>query len=287
MIAVMILMGCSRWPDNPDASIAVGVNYACAGSPSQALRCWGGQARLDGQASDTLPADFLTGLPEDTPVLDLDASVFPTALTLDGDVLRWGDWQQTGGEPTVSRMVMQIDGGCVLDSSQRLLCHDRPDPIAAGARIMAGAPACWIDDMRVLRCADREGPHDGTWAALDRHGENLCAIDTDGGFACLDGPARGVTWEGSTDARVDFPQRDHLPQHPRWVEVDVDFDQRLCLRDVHGRVACRWGGVPDEVTSRSGWAELDVTEGTSCAIHSEGDVACWGDDTYGEGSPPE
>lgn len=269
----------------PVAVVAVGKNYACAGGPGFALACWGGDVRLDGEPEDTVQEDFLTELPTGLDVIGLDAWQYPTALASDSRVVRWGGWATAGRDLLLTERGAAVDGRCVLEDNGLLDCGDG-EPVTDDAVSFAGNTPCWLDAAGDLSCqdgTDRAGP----WVDLDVAGEDICAVDPRGRFDCLRGAYADVRLDTEIAGFPAFPQREHLPASPRWVSVTVDHDRRgLCLRDSRGRITCYGGDVPDEVVSRRGWADVDTFDGTTCAVHTTGDLTCWGDDRYGEAQAP-
>lgn len=41
------------------------------------------------------------------------------------------------------------------------------------------------------------------------------------------------------------------------------------------------------VSSTNDWARVEAGWSHTCGVHEDGSVECWGDDTYGQATPPE
>ncbi len=282
LVLPVVLAACSAQSDDGDATVAVWVNYACASAEGRGTRCWGGTTPLLEPPDDTQEPEFELGLPADVDMADLSADGDPMGVDTAGRVHHWGAWRETPGNVVVAEGAVLVDGFHVLTVDGDLVEAIHGTVIATDVAVFAGQEPCWASDAGAIACVDDlVRGHAADWVDLDRRGTSLCGVTADGEMSCLAGPNVGLSW----DDTAAFPQRDHLPRHPRWVQVETDFDGPLCLRDALGRVACRGGGVPDVVVDRDGWVDLDIASGTACAVRADGEVVCWGDDAYGERSP--
>jgi hypothetical protein len=263
-------------------SVAVAQSYACASAVGRGTWCWGDDLPIRNPADREHDTELQALAAIDA--IDLDVLAAPMVLDADGVVTRWGSaW--TGELPrVVADDGIALHGGFVLRAGGDLVSQDAPlTTIAEDVEVFAGAPACWAGaGSSRWSCEDgflREGPR--PWVDLDRLFGNVCGVTDDGVFHCTEGALVGSSWNGDVVGFPEFPQRDGFPARPRFVQVEVDLDQHFCLRDEDGRIACRGGHVPDEVSGRTGWVDLDVGFGVACAIHADGDVACWGRSDFG------
>jgi hypothetical protein len=153
---------------------------------------------------------------------------------------------------------------------------------AAGSDLLCGIRSddsldCWGRDA--ISVADHpDGPFIGVSAAR----RAACAIRADGTLQCWG------RWYSDVahDSQVVAPEG-------MYGKVDLAEEQG-CAIGIDGRVTCF--GYFDQSGSRVGVVPIDGAFADVAAIHddfggcgirTDGTVACWGDDTWGQASPPE
>jgi len=111
------------------------------------------------------------------------------------------------------------------------------------------------------------------WVAVETTDLQICGLRSGGELACW-----GLYDEGEPPEGMGA-----------FVQVGV-ADGYLCGLDSDGIVGCWWvreGELPDWSPPEGEFSDLSVGFYNACAVRTDGSVACWGDDPFGQASPPE
>ncbi len=232
-------------------AIVAGGYHSCAVTSSGAARCWGrnnyGQLG-DGTTTDRVTPTAVSGL--SSGVAAIATGIYHTcALTTGGGVVCWGynSYGQLGDGTTTDRWTPTAVSG--LSNGIAAIAADH---YHACARTTAGGALCWGnnsygqlgDGTTTSRATPTavSGLSSGV-AAIEPGGRHTCVRTTGGGVMCWGYNVLGELGDGTTT-------------------------QRLTPTAVSGLT--------------SGAAAIAAGYWHTCAVTAGGDVACWGDNNYGD-----
>lgn len=278
-------------------SVSAGGAHTCAALENGAVLCWGrntnGQLGL-GVSSNTVEMPTpVPGLQDAIAVATAGART--CALLASGEAACWGDddlgtlgigvpLDRNAPTPVVSLVdAVQSDAGlygtCALRANGRLVCWGQNDLLGRGGSNNALTPfeVFGVDDAVMVSAGGAEGP------PTESH---TCVLRRDGGVRCFGSHQKGQLGDG----------RDY-GNNPIPVDVALDAVDAISLGARHscalraGRVLC-WGddskgqiggGGPRRSPVDVGISNVvDVAAGeeTTCAVHVDGTVSCWGKEVY-------
>jgi len=200
------------------------------------------------------------------------------------------------------------DCGCAGDECLDGRCIPRTPvaQIAAGyayscALLGSGEIWCWGDNAQGQLGRGDTAPHDapaaagtGRWRTVAAGYEHACAIDTGSQLLCW-----GRNFEGQLGLGAMAPLNVLTPTAvPGLLFTDVDTGfVHTCAIDRSGVLSC-WGRdshgqlgtqttedivpVPEPVASSQLWVKVSTSEGSSCAIDTNTDAWCWGNNSDGQ-----
>jgi hypothetical protein len=206
------------------------------------------------------------------------------ALRSDGTIACWGSGNQDVLSPhpgTFDQIVAQSDYACALHDTiptcWGFYSHDVPDELFSLVEIGAWH-SCGLRPDGTVGCWGLEGdpndegqanPPTGTFRALGLSVWASCGIrQSDGFLQC---------W-----GRDIFAGN---PPPPRPLQaVDLNFLGTGCALELDGRIMCFGTSfpAPPEGTFKS----LAMGPYHACAIHTDDRLTCWGQNVYGESTPP-
>jgi alpha-tubulin suppressor-like RCC1 family protein len=267
-------------PDVPDgpvgapASLDCGDFTTCATSESGAVLCWGRAKEGElgaGAAADQPKPSFVRGLGKKAKQVAL-ASQFACALLEDGSVSCWGTGRvandgkaQENARPTP---VVGVKGALELAASGVVAC----------ARTGQGA-VCWGADAATLG-----SPPAGPFTKVSAGFTHTCALDAKGAVTCW---GSGDWGAGASLAKPAITGARDL----------VAGDRHACVVTGDRKVQCwgmddagQLGRTPDvlshpkplPVAGVQNVQKLVTGEASTCAIHEDGSVTCWGANGEGE-----
>ena len=240
-------------PDGEFASVKGGFLFMCAMRRSGELECWG-EDEVWTYFQETINGTFFGGLTVAPEGVFVDYSVgfqHACGLRRDGQVECWGNNSHSQSNPPEGPFVSVSAG----------------DEVSCGLRL-GGQVECW--GAHRPPGGDRRRPPGGesvpaiapagTFVAIDAGPGKACGINFDGAIEC---------WAASAPARV------------HTVASASDNDFRAGFLPV--------GWLPSFATTRAPGGEfvaLDAYRDFTCALGVDGGLACWGQDFYGQSSPP-
>lgn len=292
-------------PDGGDAgpltctpALAVGGEHTCV-KLGDTVQCWGNND--SGQLGDgtrlrrSLPRT-VTGLP---PVAAVSAGFFHTcAWTVAGEIWCWGDNdelqvadarrgavtrpQLVSGLGNIQQLASGGRGSCVLEQSGAIKCWGANN----FGQLGNGVPGAASTPVTVVDVPAAQSISVGGYLA--------CAITRSGGQVwCWGENDAGQLGIGSLDVKA-RPQQTMMSGA---VEIAVG-ESHVCARKLDGSVWCwGWNGLgqigagpgrgdnvlmPTQVRNVSGAVEIASGPNFSCAREGDGDVWCWGGDSYGQ-----
>jgi len=309
--------------ENTISQISAGGYHSCAVTPSSTLNCWGwhlyGQLGI-GASTETrnIPVAVTGGALTGKTVTQVATGLVHTcALISDGTVACWGD-NATGslgtGNNTNSNVPVAVTGGALTGKTVT--------QIAAGyghtcAVLSDGTVACWGKNTfgqlglgapdfspnvsRNIPVAVTGGALTGkTVTQISAGGEHTCAVLSDGSVACWGGNDYGQLGKGDTN-EINIPVAITGGVFTnKTVSQIAAAKEHTCAVISDGSVACwgnsmngRLGGALDTdhlPTAVTGGAltgntvtQIAVGDQHSCAVISDGSVACWGRGLIGTG----
>jgi alpha-tubulin suppressor-like RCC1 family protein len=263
--------------------LSIGDFHACALAPDAGVLCWGDNNYQETSPDFTLEYDTPVPVPGLGPAVQVAAGdAFSCALLADAGATCWGQLSAYG----------PVTG---LDTLPPL------QSIAAGGfacGLASGAVYCWGDDLQTFTDGGRNtspaliSGFDGGVAALSAGNSGVaCALKVDGAVLCWGGNARGAVGDGTT---IDRPVP--VPVLSGATAVAAGFDHS-CAALQDGGMAC-WGAngsgqlgngshsdspTPTPVVGlEAPVVAVSVGSLHTCALLSDQQVECWGDDYYGE-----
>lgn len=180
----------------------------------------------------------------------------------------------------------------------------------ACARDAAGAVVCWGDEND----GQLDVPAGLVATTLAANGDDTCAVTDDGDVVCwgdiLDGypyhlrlresvlEVRGVgflelcvrTTAGAWDCASGVGSTFVPPVGPGPFQAIDTWTNAICTI-AEGEIACSIRDIAEQtpwlpVPTGTDFAELAVGQEHACALRTDGTPVCWGDDTYGQATPP-
>jgi alpha-tubulin suppressor-like RCC1 family protein len=235
---------------SPATQVSAGSAHACALSRDDTLFCWGaneaGQVREDPGEAVEFPLPGPEGL---RPRLLASGAESSCAVDRGGELWCWG------------RVAQALGGG--------------------GGRVS------------IMKWPDRAPVQDLTVGQ-----DHACALDEEGKLWCWGGNERGQLGSGSVSSGSDEPVS--VEQGDRsFVQVDAGAQATFALDD-EGRLYA-WGGlfqedsdgdsagnvvepmeILQEVTQGHPFVQVAAGANSACALDGEGEVWCWGDNSWGQ-----
>lgn len=299
----------------PAANLTVGLDTTCAVSHRGLVNCWGRNhlSQLgDGTSTDRWVPTVISLPAGETAVQVTAGANHVCARSSVGTVTCWGvnEYGQVG---VTTGGALQPTPGAVVS----LPTGDVSTQVVAGyhttcARLGTGNISCWgrnhtgqVGDGTTI---DRSAPTavqatqgDVRIAAVAAGGGHTCLLNSEGLVWCWGGNLYGQLGRGTTSLReLDLGEPVALPAPGRATAITAGT-YHTCALLVDGRVSC-WGSnssgqlgvgmwspgdrsIPSAPISLQGSGRAKaITAGGShtCALHTDGTIACWGYNLYGQ-----
>ena len=262
-------------PRGDDTLISASRGRTCAVRVDGGVSCWGRYGLLDRFA--------LAGLQGVVAVSSADNSQFDLhacALHDDGTISCWGEGRQGQlgqGEASNHYLPVKVPGvtdAVAVSAGGEHTCAIHRD----------GGVSCWGSNQ-VGELGDRttnpsdtpqrvSGVSDAATIAAGPFG--TCAVHRDGDVSCWG-------WPYAAAAADYAAKRFRAPE--AMTTLSVGFD-RSCGTSAAGAVYCwPWGKTPADakrVASLSDVVQVSAGDGTTCALHRDGGVSCWGRNDVGQ-----
>ena len=175
---------------------------------------------------------------------------------------------------------------CGLSSSGEIACWGNSDT-SDGIDRLAAPPGPWdgLDAALGHTCARSDKRPTACWGA----GDSVEAIPPVSPLDKLDSGIWvdcGLDAEGAMHCWGDVPDEYTLEAGP-FVEVAAGNDN-VCTLDSEGTIECRYWGSGGWVNNppEGQFLRLAVDENGACAIAEDGEIGCWGQNSYGEADAP-
>jgi alpha-tubulin suppressor-like RCC1 family protein len=290
--------GESMAPPGKFTQVSAGTDHACGLKVDGTVDCWGSKADPpppDRFTHISVGGDFTCGVKADATIAcwGLAFTSPPPAafsqvaagrnhvcgLTLDGTIACWGPWQtQPQLTGTFTQVATGLDVTCALGTDQRVVCwranNGQVEFDGKGFKQIDPGPGfCGVRVDGTLHCA-LQSPPAGTFTQVSSGGFGVdspqaCAIKTDGSVVCWGDNRYGQSMALSTT----FTQ--------------VVGGQWFCAIVGIDRFASCWD--PRSVgSSERGGPFVQVSAGMvhACGVRDDRSVDCWGNNQWGESSPP-
>ena len=242
-------------------------NSACDPSGNGEGRVFLGSTSLTPNASGN--ASFSTALPVAVATGDV---VTATATDPDGNTSEFSPCRLSGaptqfsldvtkggsGGGIVTASPLGVAGAGVIGAGARPAPPARSRPTAPSP---AGAPTA----------TGRRRPPAGTFTAVSAGDRHTCAIKTDGTLAC---------WGNNYDGQATAARRAPSPPSAPATSHLRDQDRR------HPRLLGRQRRRPDDRRPRGTFTAVSAGSFHTCAIKTDGTLACWGDNSDGQTHAP-
>jgi alpha-tubulin suppressor-like RCC1 family protein len=281
--------------------LSAGLNFTCALTAQGGVKCWGRNA--EGQLGDGTQIDrtspvAASGLSSGVKAISSRQRNSCVALN-DGTYKCWGmDEHAQAGDGTPSRLlfpgnsisfsgtVKEISAGpndtCIATTDNKAFCwgYNSWGQLGDGTQVDRSSP------IQVWRLAQI--------AAVVNGADHSCALDDVGGAWCW-----GLNWTG----QVGDGSRVHTFGPVQVIGLTIGItkisagENHTCAVTSTGGLKCwgaNWAGqlgnnsqaasdVPVDVSGLgSGVIDVEAGPGHTCALLSDGEVKCWGSNTYGQ-----
>ncbi|WP_419930291.1 RCC1 domain-containing protein [Candidatus Poriferisocius sp.] len=261
-------------PRGDDTLISTGRDRTCAVRVDGGVACWGQHGFLDRFALAGLQ-DVAAITTADNPTSPLHACV----LHRDGSVSCWGNGRQGRlGQGDVSRHYLPVkvpgiaDAVAVSAGSEHTCTLHRDGGVSCWGGNSLGQMGLGTKEYPVYLPRRVPGLSDVVMIAAGSH--NNCAVHRDGDVSC---------WGWPYELSDSGPKRFTPPV--RFASVSAGWSHS-CARSVAGDVYCWSNGQSPAIATRvqglTGVVEVSVGNGSTCTLHRDGGVFCWGRNTAGE-----
>lgn len=243
-------------------SVSAGSDHTCGVKSDGTVACWG--ANTYGESSPPIGS-----------FASVSAGEYSTCgVKADGIVACWGDGAPPVGTfVSISLSTAISYAGCGLKTDGTIACWGFPAPptgtyiSVAVAGCVWGVQACGVRTDGTVTCWGQDieygvqTPPAGTFVSVSAAMELTCGLRTDATITCW-GP-NAVT-----------------PPAGTFVSVGVGAGH-VCGVRTDGTIACS-----DKGEAIGAFVSVGVGAGYACGVKSDGTIACWGDNTYGQATPP-
>lgn len=249
------------------ASVTVGFYHGCARSDAEHLDCWGVGSQTD--AIEHSRFDFDQAVPPRTETKDVSAGAFHTCAVLaSGRLACWG----LGSDP---------DRQETDDSSERSDADQASPPDGQFRAVAAGAyHTCGVTEDHRVECWG-----DDTGGDVSAPQVRFREITAGTGFSC------GIDWNHEVRCWGGDSSEQLATIDGSFTALDAGGDTVCGIRKSDRQITCwRVAGNSDKPPSELKQAQfVDVSVGmlSACGITKAGDVRCWGNDTFGQGTGPD
>ena len=288
-------------------SVSTGSAHACVLRESGEVSCWG--SNFHGRLGNASGGEVSTSQVQVLGVsdaMDVSASVtHACALHATGEVSCWGqNWKGPAGDASPSPVkVSGVADAKATTTSAGLSCATLEEGEAACWGLYWGSQSTTLDngDISPLAAmwANLPGadPDAADIALVASGGSHACALHTDGTINCA-----GANWNGNLGTGQLGTSISWTPQQVTGVEDATDISlgfAHTCALHATGEVSC-WGrnhygqlGTGEENVGSNALSPQQVSgitdaiaieagpQATTCALHENGEVSCWGADSFG------
>ncbi len=229
------------------------------------------------------------------------------AIDAGGELSCWGDDSSGQVSEAPGGQFLSVSAGgahsCAIRSDGTLACWGddaatQPDQIPAGkfhSVSAGGAHSCAIDSDGELACwgDDTSGQLDevpttefGEFQSVSAGGAHTCAIRTRGTLKCWGDDSSGQVSDAPRYTLHYWFHWGHWHVHRHWIKYLAvsSGGAHSCAIRTDGELAC-WGddtsGQLDEIPTGE-FLAVSAGGAHTCAIRVDGTLACWGDDSSGQ-----
>ncbi len=257
--------------------LALGGDFSCA-TLEGVVECWG-----DDEYS-------VTSAPS-TPMADLDgAQSTVCGKSGTGALSCWGRGDFGIAAPPAGEYSSFAHGGewgCAADDSGVVSCFG--DDVLANGAVPANTLFSSLSAQGGTLCGVTVAGDVHCWAPTNENasthnqGGPFEQVAVGSGIACaIDGAASMQCFQPTGEA---LPAAWAPPLASGILDVACDSDH-CCLLDGAGQAMC-WSGYLSPLSPPSGtFTDIDVGASHACAITTDDEIICWGDDSYGQSTPP-
>lgn len=237
------------------------------GDRAVGLGAWGSEtcARLEHGGGECWGAG---APPTAVPALPRIAKLVPgCALTLEGEILCWGDHNNLG----------QLGNGSTQPSEEPVKVVGIDEAVGLDARcalLAGGNIACWGYDVNIMRDSQARERGFSSSPVLVKGLPLASTVNTDNAVACGISlkDSRPFMWSGN-DFEVSWSAASKV----------VCNNSAACVATPRGTVACGpYVGHTEAIADLTGVIDLSLMIGAVCAVRDRGDVVCWGTNTLGQ-----
>ena len=273
--------------------VAAGGFHSCGRKSNGILACWGSNS------------DFQISVPADTFLQVATGNVHTCGIKSDGSVACYGESFDRSTTPASNFSQIAAGGShsCGVKSDGNVACWGSngfgqstpPDgtftQVAAGFAHTCGlksdgSVACWGSNS-----SGQTTSPDGTFTQVAAGGRHSCGVKSDGSVAC---------WGANNGGDAQGLPGQSTPPVGTFTQI-VAGNTHSCGLKSDGEVTC-WGsnGVgeatpplasdlqtgPGKIPAPRVFTQISAGGYHNCGVRSDGSVACWGFNGYGQSTPP-
>jgi hypothetical protein len=235
-------LGQSSPPAGSFASISAGTGRTCGIRTDGQGVCWGDQTGIDGNGNPLVNA--VRGVPH--PLLGIGQGVSCQLRSLGGPSTNLECWAGPAGAPTAlsyQQIDADLDHACAVDG--------------------AGGVTCWGTDF-----AGETNPPPATVVnQVSISLTHACGLKPDARLTCWGDNGLGQS----------------SPPAGSFTYVTTGEGHSCAIRALDGGVSC-WGSNPlgESSPPAGSFVRVEAGEAHTCGLRSNGSIACWGDDGFGQ-----
>ena len=236
-------------PTGTFTQVTLGWYSTCGLKTDGTVACWG-------ETANNQNAGFPTG---QTFTQISSGEVHTCGIKTDGTLYCWGGFNGFGETTPPSGTYTQVATGwnhaCAIKTDGTLACWG------------AGTTNTGTDPNRGQAIAPS-----GTFIQVSAGWYNTCGLKTDGSLLC---------WGDDSANQVS-----NTPSSGSYIQVSTGESGAICAIDVASAVTC-WGNTSLQGTPPSDtFTQITLGAGHACGLRTDGQLICWGDNTYGQSTVP-
>ena len=291
-------------PPTRYTSVSSGWFHTCALRDDGAAVCWGAGTTRNVNMKTVVPLGQANPPPEERFIAISSGYVHTCGLREDGRAVCWGsragivDNQKGQIDPPSDERFVAISSGyqhtCGLRSDGTAACWGNDEfgqsTPPEGERLKAiatgGPHTCGLRTDDTIVCWGREPYREPLHGFRGPPGGEFSTIDASGGHTC--GVRKFNGWPECWGSWDDIPTPGRFPSYNGARLHSISFSGRLgCGLRSDGSPYC-WGDRLPAYPEDYKFSEISAGGAHICAIRKEnGEMVCWGDDDYGQSTPPD